>query len=64
MSDDWREVYESDRDFIHDAASHGVTWRGSRWRRRRMSRGRVWATCSCGKKFEVKKKRKRRQADD
>jgi hypothetical protein len=53
MGEDWTDVYESDRDFIHDAASKGVTLDGKRLPRETDDDGRVWVKCRCGEKFLV-----------
>lgn len=51
MDDDWAEIYESDSDFIHQAAAKGVTLDGKKLPRETDEKGRVWAICGCGKKF-------------
>lgn len=51
MDDAYREIYESDRDFIHDAARKGVTLEGKKLPREIDEQGRVWVKCRCGEKF-------------
>ena len=51
VGDDWMDVYESDRDFIHDAARQGVTLEGKKLPREIDEEGREWAICRCGEKF-------------
>lgn len=53
MDDELREIFESDRDLIHDAAREGVTMTGEQLPREVDDDGRVFAVCGCGKRFPL-----------
>jgi hypothetical protein len=52
MHDDYDDFWESDRELMHEAARlAGTKPSGEPLPRHTDKHGRVWVTCTCGKKF-------------